>query len=110
MAEQDKDKVNDPQINLGQIVGKDHKYELSVSNETQEDADVRRTMELADAKLKRSMSYALFNFALFIVGIIFMGSVYLFYTGSADDKKWASGIVSAIASGLVGYLVGQGKK
>jgi hypothetical protein len=30
--------------------------------------------------------------------------------GSADDKKWAAGIVSAIASGLVGFLVGQSKK
>ncbi|MEI6334133.1 MAG: hypothetical protein WCS87_06200 [Methylococcaceae bacterium] len=36
--------------------------------------------------------------------------VYTFATGEAEDKKWASGIVGAIASGLVGFLVGQGKK
>lgn len=40
----------------------------------------------------------------------FGGCVYVFASGSADDKKWAAGIVSAIASGLVGFLVGQGKR
>ncbi|NOS90273.1 MAG: hypothetical protein HOP34_17370 [Methylococcaceae bacterium] len=104
------DKSTEPQINLGQIVGKDHKYELSVSNETSEDAAVRRSKEIADAELSRKMSYTLFCFALLIVSIVFVGCVYTFATGAADDKKWAAGIVSAIASGLVGFLVGQGKR
>lgn len=110
MADSKQDKSTEPQINLGQIVGKDHKYELSVSNETSEDAAVRRSKEIADAELSRKMTYALFCFALFIISIIFVGCVYTFATGVADDKKWAAGIVSAIASGLVGFLVGQGKK
>ena len=109
MGELDKEKGGEPQINLGQIVGKDHKYELSVSNETQEDAATRRTKETADADLKRKMTYVLFCFALLIVGVVFAGCVYTFATGTPDDKKWAAGIVSAIASGLVGFLVGQGK-
>jgi hypothetical protein len=102
--------ATEPQINIGQIVGKDHKYELSVSNETQEDAETRRSNEMADAELKRKMTYTLFCFALVIVGTIFIGCVYTFSTGATDDKKWAAGIVSAIASGLVGFLVGHGKK
>ena len=110
MGEPGKDRSAEPQINLSQIVGKDHKYELSVSNETQEDAAARRSKETADAELKRKMTYALFCFALLIIGIVFVGCVYTFATGAADDKKWAAGIVSAIASGLVGFLVGQGKK
>ncbi len=110
MADTEQDKSTEPQINLGQIVGKDHKYELSVSNETSEDAAVRRSKEIADAELSRKMTYALFCFALLIVSIIFVGCIYTFATGEADDKKWAAGIVSAIASGLVGFLVGQGKK
>ena len=101
---------DDPQINIGQILGKDHKYELSVSNEKPEDAAVRRSNEAADAELKRKMIFALFCFSLLIVGIVFVGCVYTFATGTADDKKWTAGIVSAIASGLVGFLVGQGKK
>jgi hypothetical protein len=44
------------QINLGQILGKDHKYELSLSNESVEDAAARRTKEAADADLKRKMT------------------------------------------------------
>ncbi|WNB74043.1 hypothetical protein [Methylomonas koyamae] len=110
MDERNDEKRGDPQINLGQIVGKDHKYELSVSNETPEDATARRAREVAEAELKRKMSYALFCFALFIVSIVFGGCVYLFATGTGEDKKWAAGIISAIASGLIGFLVGQGKK
>jgi hypothetical protein len=106
----DIDKENGPEINLGQIVGKDHKYELSVSNETPEDAAARRIKETADAELKRKMTYTLFFFSLLIISVVFVGCVYTFAVGAADDKKWASGIVSAIASGLVGFLVGQGKK
>lgn len=98
------------QINLGQIVGNDHKYELSVSNESPEEGIARRTREAADADLKRKMTFGLFLFALTVTGTVFAGCVYVFAIGTVDDKKWAAGIVSAIASGLVGFLVGQGKK
>lgn len=110
MSEQSNEERGDPQINLGQIVGKNHKYELSVSNETPEDASARRTREMADAELKRKMTYSLFCFAIFMVAIIFGSCVYLFMTGSAEDKKWAASIISAITSGLIGFLIGQGKK
>lgn len=102
--------MSEQQINLGQIVGTGHKYELSVNNESPEDAIARRANETAESGLKRKMSFALFCFSLVVVGIVFCGCVYVFVTGSPDDKKWAAGIVSAIASGLVGFLVGQGKK
>jgi hypothetical protein len=98
-------------INLGQLIDPgNHKYELSVSNEAPEDAIARRTGEAADAELKRKMTYVLFCFALLIVGVVFAGCVYSFATGGAEDRKWAAGIFSAIASGLTGFLVGQGKK
>lgn len=98
------------QINLGQIVGKDHRYELSINNETPEDAAARRAREAADAGLKRRMALGLFLFALVLTALIFLGCLYVFASGSPDDKKWAAGIVSSIASGLVGFLVGQGRK
>lgn len=110
MNENDKVQGSNPPINLGQIVGSDHKYELSVSNETPEDASVRRVNEMAEAELKRKMTYVLFCFALLIVATVFAGCLYTFAIGTVDDKKWASGIVSAIVSGLVGFLVGQGRK
>ncbi|MEQ1557444.1 MAG: hypothetical protein ABL933_00720 [Methyloglobulus sp.] len=102
--------ADDPQINIGQILSKDHKYELSVSNEKPEDAAVRRTNETADAELKRKMTFSLFCFSLLIISAVFVGCIYLFATGTAEDKKWSAGIISAIASGLIGFLVGQGKK
>lgn len=102
--------ADDPQINIGQILTKDHKYELSVSNEKPEDAAARRLNESADADLKRKMLFGLFCFSLVVVGVVFAGCIYLFATGTAEDKKWSGGIVSAIVSGLIGFLVGQGKK
>ena len=98
------------QINLGQMVGSDGRYELSVSNESPEDAASRRNLQAADAALKRRMSLGLFIFALLLMTVIFAGAVWVFAIGNADDKKWAAGIVSAIASGLVGFLVGQARR
>ena len=102
--------MDDPQINLGQLVGRDHKYELSISNESPEDAVSRRAMEAADAELKRKMTFGVFLFALAVTTVVFSGCVFVFVNGTPDDKKWAAAIISAIASGLVGFLVGQGKK
>ena len=97
-------------IDLGQVVSQGHKYELTIGNEPAEDAVARRAADAADAALKRKMTFILFCFALAVTAIVFGGCAYVFATGSSDDKKWAAGIVSAIASGLVGFLVGQGKR
>ncbi len=98
------------QIDLAQL-DKNHKYELSVvSNETPEDAIARRTQEEAEASQKRLITFIVFIFAMVIIAIVFIGCVYVFATGTVEDKKWAAAIVSAIASGLVGFLVGQAKK
>ncbi len=102
--------MTEQQINLGNLVGNDGRYELSVSNESPEDATARRSLEAADAALKRRMSLGLFIFALLLMTVIFAGAVWVFAIGNADDKKWAAGIVSAIASGLVGFLVGQARR
>ena len=102
--------MTEQQINLGQMVGSDGRYELSVSNESPEDAAARRSRESADATLKRRMSLGLFVFALILASVVFAGCVYVFAAGSADDKKWAAGIVSAITSGLVGFMVGQARR
>ncbi|HNT30179.1 MAG TPA: hypothetical protein PKL83_04480 [bacterium] len=110
MDEQGDARHSDDQINLGKIIGRNHKYALTVNNETPEDASVRHKNEMAEAELKRKMVYALFCFALFVVGTIFIGCIYVFAMGTIDDRKWATGIISAIASGLIGFLVGQGKK
>ncbi len=97
-------------VDLGQLVSQGHKYELNIGKEPPEDAAARRAADAADAGLKRKMTYVLFCFALIVTAIVFGGCLSVFASGSADDKKWAAGIVSASASGWVGFLVGQGKR
>ncbi len=105
--------MSEPQLNLNQLTGQglsNHKYDIRANNETPEDAEARRAQEAKDADLRRRIEFILFLAALLFVFIVFLSCMFVFWNGGSDDKKWAAGIVSAIASGLVGYLVGQGKK
>ncbi len=74
-----------------------HRYTVSVDRE---ETDAERYVRLAK------------DVGLFIAALLFVGGIYwLAYetvtsaAASAEEKKWASSILSAIASGLVGYLV-----
>ena len=98
------------EIDINQLVGKNHQYELTVNNESPEDAAARRVQEAAEAAQKRKITFCIFIFAIVLIGVVFAGCVYVFATGLPEDKKWAASVVSAIASGLVGFLVGQAKK
>jgi hypothetical protein len=102
--------VSEPVINLGRLADANHRYDLTVSNESPEDAQARRLNEAAEATLARRMRLMLFCFALAFVSVVFAGCVHLFATGTAEDKKWAGGIVASITSGLIGYLVGGARK
>jgi len=102
--------VSEPVINLGRLADTTHRYDLTVSNESPEDAKARRLSEAAEATLARRMRLMLFCFALLFVSVVFTGCIYLFATGTAEDKKWAGGIVASITSGLIGYLVGGARK
>lgn len=60
-----------------------------------------------DALVRRVKDLALFFFALGVVAAL----LYVCYltvagtTAAADEKKWAMSILTAVAGGLVGYLV-----
>lgn len=97
-------------LDIGKMADEGSLYELKMHNESDEDAAARRANEAAEAALKRQMALSLFYFALVLVSVIFFGCAYIALTGGPDDKKWALGIITAISSGLIGYLVGQGKK
>jgi fatty acid desaturase len=97
-------------LDIGKMADEGSLYELKMHNESDEDAAARRANEAAEAALKRKMTLSLFYFALVLVSVIFFGCAYIAFTGGQDDKKWAVGIITAISSGLIGYLVGQGKK
>lgn len=99
-----------PPVNIGEMA-KSGQYQVSIqSTESELDAGARRATEAADAMQKRRMSFILFCFALIFITIVFAGTVYLFASGSPDDKKWAGGIVTSITTGLIGYLVGKAAK
>ena len=99
------------QIDLGQLAQNNHRYELSLSNsETDADASARRALEAVAAAHQRRIQFAVILFAMAVSSVIFAGCVYAFATGTPDDKKWAAGILGSIASGLIGFLVGQGSK
>ncbi len=98
------------QVDIGRLAEAGQRYELAVTGgETVEDAAARRANLVADSKLARQIRLLLVVFALLLTGAIFASCLMAFVNGTPDDKKWAAGIVSAIASGLVGFLVGQGK-
>jgi hypothetical protein len=96
-------------IDIGQLVGTGHRYEVSLSSESPEDATARRARDAAEAELARRIRFLLVIFAIVLTSVVFGGCVAVFITGGPDDKKWAGGIVSAISSGLIGFLVGQGR-
>lgn len=98
-------------LNLDQLIsGEGDQLELKIKKETDEDAEARRLRDAADANLKRKMTLILFIFALFVTATVFVACIVVAIIGAPEDKKWACSIVTAITSGLVGYLVGQAKK
>ena len=101
----------EPKFDLNNLSGMNQKYTVNLSNtESPEDGSARRELDAAAATHQRKIQFAIVLFALFIASIIFIGCVVIFATGSADDKKWSAGIITSIASGLIGFLVGQGSK
>ena len=96
-------------IDLVQLTKAGHRYDATITSETPQDAQARRSEEAAVAAQKRHFAYVLFYVGLLTIGAIFIGCIYLFAGGTAEDKKWAAGLLSAIVSGLVGYLVGKGR-
>lgn len=74
-----------------------HNFKISVERE---ESDGERR-----ARLTKDL--ALFFAALAVVGVVvwLATSTVLSPTAGAEDRKWAMSILTAIAGGLVGYLV-----
>jgi hypothetical protein len=82
-------------------------YRLHVTTELIEDANLRRQIALDDARSKRWKESCIFVFALTAIVLIFLGCKSLFVYGAPEDKKWATATLSAITSGIIGFLVGK---
>jgi hypothetical protein len=97
-------------IDLNSLVDSGGAYDLKAYNEPPEDAQARRVREAAEHTQTLRLRATLFGFALVFVSVVFVGCAYLFATGAPEDKKWATGVISMIVSGLIGYLVGAGSQ
>lgn len=76
------------------------RYELSVkSPEDPEDARHRRRKDLLLLSVALLGLCAIGFFCLWVL---------LSPSASADDKKWAQSVLTAIVAGLIGYLTGKG--
>jgi hypothetical protein len=98
------------QLNLNDL-SKDKKFELSVQSETPEDAQARRQEKAEQAKHKRRIHFWSFILSILLLLVIVGCCLNVLGTGSPDDKKWAAGVIGAIASGigsgLMGFAIGQ---
>jgi hypothetical protein len=66
----------------------------------------------ADAHIRRIKEVALFFAGLLLVLVIFgiAATVVLNTNSSADDKKWATSILSSIVTGTIAFLAGKSLK
>lgn len=102
--------MSGPPIDITKLVQSGHTYTVSASNELPEEAQHRRARELANERHERRVELLTLGFSCLMVGVIFSGCIWLVAVGSPDDKKWAMGVVAAIASGLVGFIWGRRSK
>lgn len=70
---------------------------------------VKPSEDPADAAHRRRKDLALFMFALLGAGAIGAYCLWVLIepSTSADDKKWAQSVLTAIITGLIGYLTGK---
>ncbi|MBV8618249.1 MAG: hypothetical protein JOY84_05240 [Curvibacter sp.] len=77
--------------------------------EHDEERSLRLRHEGYDLNVARGKSIAMFTAALLMGGILFWCCINAMLTGSADDKRWATAIVSSAASALMTYLLSHKK-
>jgi hypothetical protein len=95
------------EIDIGSLAKADPKYNSRLTVESPEEAAARRELEAQKAAHKRSVHLISVYFALGMVSLIFLGCIVYLFVGSPDDKKWATGLIGAICTGLLAFVVGQ---
>jgi cation transport ATPase len=102
--------VAEPPLNILDRL-KDPKFgdltESTIHFESTEEATARRHEASEQAKHKRKERLIILWFALAMVFGFSVWCIYVYVTGSADDKKWAQTIVASICTGLLTYAVGH---
>lgn len=89
-----------------------HHHITIISCERPQELRARLAREDAEAAHQRRKDLILFGAAILGVGVIAGLCLWTIAQSSstADDRKWATSIVSSIVAGAVGYLFGRSSK
>lgn len=101
--------MKDDRIDLNDLANKpDHQLSI-VPREEPAERNARLEIGKADAAHKRRIDFALHIAAFIVVGVALCLCVWAIVSAalSAEDKKWATTLLTAIVTGFVGYVTGR---
>ena len=99
-------------IDLNDLANKpDHQLSI-VPREEPTERESRLEIERANAAHKRRIDFALHIAAFVVVGVALSLCVWAIVRegSTAEDKRWATTLLTAIVTGFVGYVTGRSTK
>ncbi|HEX8129393.1 MAG TPA: hypothetical protein VF527_09850 [Pyrinomonadaceae bacterium] len=102
--------MNDDKIDLSDLA---NRHQLSiVPREEPDQRDSRIRIEEADAAHRRRKDLLLSSSALVVIGVALCLCVWAIVRegSAASDREWAVPLLTAIVTGLIGYVTGRATK
>lgn len=102
--------MNDDKIDLNDLA---NRHQLSiVPREEPDQRDSRIRIEEADAAHRRRKDLLLLSSALVVIGVAIGLCVWAVVRegSAASDREWAVPLLTAIVTGLIGYVTGRATK
>jgi hypothetical protein len=102
----------DNKIDLNEIANRPDHHLTLAPREDPAERDSRLRREELDAVHQRRKELALHVVAFVVIGVALSLCVWVIVRNSSppDDKKWAELLLTAIVTGLVGYVTGRSTK
>lgn len=104
--------MKDGNIDLNDFANNpDHQLSI-VPREEPAEREARLEIEKANAAHKRRIDFALHIAAFVVVGVALCLCVWAIVgeNSAAEDKRWATTLLTAIVTGFVGYVTGRSTK
>jgi multidrug resistance efflux pump len=101
--------MTDRKIDLNELANRpDHQLSI-VPREEPTEREARIAIEKADAAHKRRIDFALHIAAFAVAGVALILCIWAIVreSSSAEDKRWATTLLTAIVTGFVGYVTGR---